>query len=167
LNKQILPSIGDWDEFNERLAEETDAGLALFAASRLDLQLRHIIADCEPQETNGSGKKLRDDFGPRIEFVHRLGFITQTDYYDLNLIRNIRNEFAHGQYSRSFDEPDILQMIQQLKVPKDVSAEDVSSPRSRFAFVVHALEFILDTIRTSAPSGRQNIRSNIPTSWVD
>jgi len=56
-------------------------------------------------------------FGPKIDLAWSLGWISDEAYHDLNVIRRIRNEFAHDTAELSFTTPPIDQMCKSLRLP--------------------------------------------------
>lgn len=57
-------------------------------------------------------------FGTRIELAYRLGIIDKIVCNDLQIIRRIRNEFAHKTHGFSFNVQKIKDLVANLKIPK-------------------------------------------------
>jgi DNA-binding MltR family transcriptional regulator len=63
----------------------------------------------------------------RIRAAYCLGLITKDQYDDLNLIRRIRNKFAHRLHDLSFKDKEILDWCNSLKMPKKTIPRDWSA----------------------------------------
>jgi DNA-binding MltR family transcriptional regulator len=65
-----------------------------------------------------------------------MGLISESMFHDLNIMRKIRNKFAHQMHGYTFDEPAIVSWCNSLKLAKMIT--DVTSmPKS------HGNHFIL------------------------
>lgn len=94
--------------FRKALTAESDRGCALFAAAYLDKSLSDLI--CVSLVEN---KKIEEDlfksqgplstFSARIKFAYYLGKISPSERRDLDVIRAIRNDFAHHAEEMTFD----------------------------------------------------------------
>lgn len=97
---QIIPPLQDVKEFRKSLDRETDRGCAVMSAAYLDVALENLLkasfvqADRVIKETfNGTGPLAT--FSSRINLSFLLGLIDEQIFRDLNIIRKIRNDFAH------------------------------------------------------------------------
>jgi len=110
-------------------------------------------------------------FAARIDAAHAFGLITDSERRDLDLIRQIRNAFAHVSLSSltdiSFNQPSVrIRCLQLAEFPPDLVREtkavgwlpdyDAASPRDRFtgACIFHwvALKIRRDRVdRATAP----------------
>ncbi len=120
--------------FRKTLIEESDRGCALMAAAFLDNRL----ADLMKQQLIDD-KKLADElldingvfgtFSSRIEVLYGMGIIPKNVRRDLNLLRKIRNDFAHDAKPISFDDEPVSSRCRELALDgKDRAA----NPRSKF-----------------------------------
>ncbi len=82
------------------------------------------------------------DFSARIGTSHAFGIIGPQTHHDLNLIRRIRNEFAHTLKSLDFASAPIASRCSELKLPDEVKGsfrpppyDQISDPRDRYLFV--------------------------------
>lgn len=121
------------------LNAESPRGAVLTAAAILDSLLEGLLrAYLAP---NPGSKKLLDGFNApfgtfssKIAAAHALGLIPSTDFHDLELIRKIRNEFAH-EIHVSFESPSVMGLCVKLQTtPKLDSAaqEELMSAHARF-----------------------------------
>ena len=98
--EETRPHLKDFVAFLEEFNKETARGASLAAASFLDdLLARTIAAFLIPNDssfalTNGFNAPL-STLAARIAACHALGLISEQEYKECELIRKIRNEFAH------------------------------------------------------------------------
>lgn len=96
--------------FRAALTAESDRGCALFAAAYLDASLSDLL-----YVSLVSSKKIEDDifkgtaplatFSSRIKMAYYLGLISPACRRDLDIIRSVRNDFAHKLEANSFEIP--------------------------------------------------------------
>lgn len=91
----------DFIKFRSTLSKETDRGCALFASSYLEKALSDLIYcalayDKDIEKDLFSGTSPLATFSSRIKIAYYLGKISKIERRDLELIRKIRNEFAHS-----------------------------------------------------------------------
>ncbi|WP_157980926.1 MltR family transcriptional regulator [Aliidiomarina shirensis] len=94
--------------FRKALTKETDRGCALFATSYLDKALSDLLYCALAHD-----KKIKNDlfegnaplasFSSRIKLAFYLGKISKIERRDLDLLRKIRNEFAHNADAIDFE----------------------------------------------------------------
>lgn len=106
--------------FRMHLDRETDRGCALMSAAFLDEKLKELLQQYMVQDTQSlkelfSGNGAISSFSSRIELSYLLGLISKNVRKDLNLIRKIRNEFAHSIEIIDFDHPKISGRILELQ----------------------------------------------------
>ena len=86
-------------------------------------------------------------FNSRILSAYCLGLIGSKEYFELNLIRKIRNKFAHDLETLSFDNQSIQSYCTNLKYPQilyNAVPEIISfAPRDLFIYSVTTLHLIL------------------------
>lgn len=100
--KEMLPEhVQKFMGFLEDFNKETERGAALSAAAYLDDLLGQILSSfCVP---NSSGKTLASSegkaplgtFSARLQACHALGLISDSEFAQCDLVRKVRNEFAH------------------------------------------------------------------------
>jgi DNA-binding MltR family transcriptional regulator len=153
-NTQTLPNLTeDVARLVDDLARETDRGCALLAAAFLDdvldVLLRAAFVDA-PEAVNkvmGTGRPL-ESFGSRTHLACCIGLLGNDIYEDLNLLREIRNDFAHRQPT-SFAAREIAAKCQRLRCVSTLMADD-GEPRDRFvaSVVLIANHLLLQAERT-------------------
>lgn len=104
----MLPE--DLEYFTRFLSEfqrETDRGAALVGAALLDQQLldllqSHLLDKRESKELLLGGTAPLGTFSSRIKAAYCLGLISELEHKELQLVRKIRNEFAHHVHGLDF-----------------------------------------------------------------
>lgn len=112
--------------FVTEFAKESDRACVILGAARLDILLKQLIGAVLLPSTSSSDELLDGDsplgtFSSRIQISYRLGLLDAEFIRALNLIRRIRNEFAHEASSVSLAHASHRDRIKQLIAPmKDV-----------------------------------------------
>lgn len=135
---QTLPHLcADAARLVSDLENETDRGVALLAVAFLDdvldLLLRaSFVNDSEAvNRLIGPGRPL-ESFGSRAHVGYCIGLLGADVYNDINLIREIRNDFAHRQPT-NFEEGDIRAKCNKLRCVAPMLQEIEScTARERF-----------------------------------
>jgi DNA-binding MltR family transcriptional regulator len=89
-----------WQEWMEEFQAESDRACAVLGAAFLDEQLRSLLESFFVDDQR-KVKELFYQSGPLASFSSRtslayvLGFLSPSEVHDLDLIRKIRNDFAH------------------------------------------------------------------------
>src|SRR5258708_6260118 len=105
--EETHPHLKDFGEFLDEFNKETERGAALAAAAFIDDLLQHILlaflVDKSSAEIllSGFGAPL-SSFSARIAAVRALGLLTEIECQECELMRKVRNEFAH-QVKMSFE----------------------------------------------------------------
>jgi DNA-binding MltR family transcriptional regulator len=107
----------DVDEFNARLREETDRACAILGAAMLDARLESLFRSRligQPDELLANGRPL-GSFSVKIRLSHSLGWISDDACKDLNIVREVRNRFAHSfDHDLTFDDQSIRDQCSNL-----------------------------------------------------
>jgi DNA-binding MltR family transcriptional regulator len=129
LTEDVARLVGDLDR-------ETDRGCALLAAAFLDdvldVMLRAAFVDVGDAVSKilGTGRPL-ESFGARTHLAYCIGLLGNDVYADINLIREIRNDFAHRQPT-SFSAKEIDAKCRQLQCVATIMPDEGISARERF-----------------------------------
>ena len=138
-DNNTLSPINDWKGFYEELENETPRAAAIIAGAFIDGWLRQLIANFMVEDsrivdellgTDENGDRPLSTFASRIKAAYCLGLITRHEYDDLNLIRKIRNRFAHGMHGLSFDDEEIVSLCNSLHMPRILFYPPSSLPKS-------------------------------------
>lgn len=106
--------------FLGELQTETDRGLPLVGAALIDARLQETLRAfmCE-HRTAG---KLLDEvnaplgaFSARAQTCYALGLIDDHEYAEIELIRKVRNEFAHAKHGTTFRSDRVQGLCSSLK----------------------------------------------------
>lgn len=140
-----IEDIKDLSKYIEELKRETDRGLPLVAMALLDEKLRDTLESfCVNKK---SAVKLLDEMNSplgtlssRLDSCFAFGLIDEFEYAEINLLRKIRNEFAHAKHGLSFDNEKIRGLCSTLKTDLP-EGEDypLNDPRFRFTNSVVSL----------------------------
>ncbi len=103
-----------------------------------------------------------------------MGIIGPTTRFDLDIIRTLRNEFAHSRASFSFETPEVRAVCDQLKIPdmpqsqipfpylnkvpesQLASASDKKHPRTRFITTCHSVAYRMQVAKDGVRPGDDN-----------
>ena len=140
-----------WEAFYEELQSESPRAAAIISGAFLDSLLRDLIAsfmienDKAVDELLGSDKNLEtplSSFGARIKTAYCLGLISKLEYHDLNLVKKVRNRFAHKLHGYTFKNEEIQGFCCKLQSPKILEGgpiKIVPSHRDRYILTVSIL----------------------------
>jgi hypothetical protein len=108
--------------FISEFSSESDRACVILGAARLDVLLKRLLHGFLRPSTSSNDELLDGDsplgtFSSRIHASHRLGLIDSELVRALNLIRRIRNEFAHEASTVSLSNPSHRDRIRQLVQP--------------------------------------------------
>lgn len=101
------------------LGRATDAATVLVAAETLSQELAGLLESKMPNLTSKSKKKLFRGYGPvatfsaRTEMAYVFGFIDKELFDDINILRGIRNDFAHATTSIHLESPEIVDQVRK------------------------------------------------------
>lgn len=129
--------------FLNNFNQESDRGAALSAAAVLEDRLEEVIKtflrDCK------SSLKLLDGFNApigtfssKILLAHALGLIQDEEFQQIELLRKIRNKFAHTWEYLNFESNTIKSLVFTLPYmgPSDIEKDCRNRPRQYFTFWV-------------------------------
>jgi len=127
----------EWEKFLGEIAYESDRACAILGAAYLDRLLGDLIANFLIDDQEAVSSLLNPErpyaplsfFSARISASYCLGLIDKIQYHDLNVLRRIRNQFAHSLHGLSFQDSNIIHEVKKLKthkmalIPKDIRVE--------------------------------------------
>jgi hypothetical protein len=117
-------------EFRETLTNESHRAAALMATAYIDEQLKALLKKLFVNDHKITDSLLKSSgalgsFSARIDMAYSLGLIPKNIRDDLELMRKIRNDFAHTAKHLSFDCEPIKSrclMLRSIVVPKVLDA---------------------------------------------
>src|SRR2546425_12197362 len=120
-SKNLLPATA-YDTVHElarQMSGESDRGAVLVAAAMLDSSLKELLVRnlVPPMEGEAKDALFRpNSFSGKIELAFRTGLISRTVYKGLNLVREMRNRFAHSHDRCAFDNPEVIAHTRKLRL---------------------------------------------------
>lgn len=151
--RKSIPSF-DLNAFSGPFRAESDRACAVLGAALLDARLESLYnrrLRCFTDELLSNNGPL-GTFSARIRVARALAWISDDVQYDLNLIRTIRNEFAHNfDHALSFADQSIADKCRALRVAQvliDANESAASRPhRNLSAEVIRAMGAIFQPPR--------------------
>lgn len=142
-------------EFRRELTNETDRGVALYAAAHLDERLAKLlraflVQDEAVAEPLFKGIGAFASFSARIDTAYLLGLVPASVRRELHLVRKIRNGFAHEAKPLRFSDDPIAARCREL-----TRASLAENPRSKFVQAAMGLAGIIDGGIRLLSEGRQ------------
>jgi len=155
------PHLTGFMEFLADFNKETERGAALAAAAMVDDQLgRTIQAFLVPNKGSeallGGFNAPLGSFASRIAAAFGLGLLSQQEHRECELIRKVRNEFAH-QIKVSFKTDKVVSLCAQLQF----SATDYGDVHvdTRGQFTTAAVALILNLTNRPHYVGQRRLRA--------
>lgn len=104
-----------------RLMKEGERGAVLLGAARLDFALERLLKGAMQPHVGGDDNLFDSDrplatFSAKIALAYRLGLIEKPVEHALQMIRKVRNEFAH-----SFEDASLKESLHQNRLSKPYS----------------------------------------------
>ena len=121
---QVLIDEQQWAAFFNELKSESDRGAAILAAVWIEELLTQKIKNLFSKGNSKARKNLIHNNGPlssfssQINAAYCLGWLEQDTYHDINLVRKIRNTFAHHLHGISLETAKIKDLINRFKTPR-------------------------------------------------
>lgn len=118
--KKANPHLNKLWPYLNLLNKESDRGKVLISTGFLEEQLKIVLLafmldTSQAKEMVEGGNAPFGTFSARITACYVLGLITENEHHDLNLVRRIRNDFAHDIHT-SFDTQSIVDRCDALKM---------------------------------------------------
>jgi DNA-binding MltR family transcriptional regulator len=122
------------DELFEALSKESDRGVVLISASFLGEALESLLRakfSLRYPKSKSSINPLFDTFGPlysfsaKVKICYAIDLIGGWMYRDLEIVRKLRNNFAHSVGIARFDLPEVVKLTEELKAA-DLAVTQIS-----------------------------------------
>jgi hypothetical protein len=131
------------EELSDYLKDESDRCAVIFAVAFFDETLAALLGDTNERS-----------FHERLKEALAWGLLSQNEHDDLQILRILRNEFAHDLRSKTLD-ANAVSLVEKLKTWQIGSSarsleRAISAPRYKLQFVVGTIAFRLQ--RRSKPS---------------
>ena len=135
----------------KQLMEESDRGAVLVGVAYLDdLLLRlfkRMLLDKTLSEELFGGSGPLSNLSGRIKVAYCLGWIGPATFRDLDLLRRIRNDFAHLHKPITFTDPSVQSRCRDLEMPKGFLSARFPRARDQFLCTVSMLILRLEQYR--------------------
>ena len=135
--------VGDWNNLVDVYYNESDRGAAVLAGSfvenALRLYLREKIRDQKIADDLFSPVGPLSSFSQCSRIAYAFGFVREEVFRDVELIRRIRNHFAHHPMDATFATPEVLQLAGQLSTANDFRPSDHPEPEGKGARIAYLL----------------------------
>ncbi|MBN1694659.1 hypothetical protein JW879_04555 [candidate division WOR-3 bacterium] len=145
-------SIMDYQRLADAFIEETDRGAAILAASYAEDYLGKYLTSFMVDDPKID--ELFESFGPyktfsqRIKAAYAFGLIDINKKNDLQIIKDIRNNFAHNFRIKTFENPKVNSLFDRLTIAKFKGMRDVDSKymklNLRGQYIMTVARFVLD-----------------------
>lgn len=129
--------IKSYSQFLKEFQDETDRGAALVGAVMIDDRLEHTLRGFMV-ESKISEELLEGAFAPlssfsaRIKMSYALGLINDYEFHNCELIRRIRNKFAHEGHGISFATQQVSAWCDSFTTDLPTVDEMTHNARSKF-----------------------------------
>lgn len=112
-----------WSGFFQELGTESDRGVTILASVWIENLLERKLRSLFKEGSSAARRKLFELNGPFSSFsskilaAYSLGWINSDTFHDINLIRKIRNQFAHDLHGLDLESAKIRKLIDEFRVP--------------------------------------------------
>jgi mannitol operon repressor len=142
--------IEELTEFLNLFGKENDRGTALLAGSILedllgDILQSFLIDDKVTVDLLNEPNSPLNTFYSKARMSFASGLIDQEEYDEINIIRNIRNEFAHQWRKLTFDDESVTKYSQNLRKRLPYVNKNQNENRMRFIYSIVLLTLELIT----------------------
>jgi hypothetical protein len=147
----------------EGIREDSPRAAAMLAGALMDELLKGAISyrlvELNKEDSDGlfTGNAPLATFSAKIRVSYALGIIGKRTRHDIELVREIRNGFAHTLRDLSFETPELTKMCSQFHCLKDLREYAEISARGLFSISVHRLALFLITKTGPFPEGRAGL----------
>ncbi|UPK45469.1 MltR family transcriptional regulator [Paenibacillus pabuli] len=145
---------------------ESDRGCALLAIAFLDnilkeLLRKFLVDDSSVFNNLFAGSGGLSSFSSRIELAYLLGLISPMQRRDLNLLRKIRNDFAHSMDIIDFENQTISNRINELY---HLYSGQESSTRTKYIRVIFSIAGLIQggILRSESRQKKENLDLKSP-----
>ncbi len=130
--------------FQDSYYDESDRAVAILASSFLECVLEEALRErlVEAKEVD----QLFDAFAPlstfsgKIKVAFAVGLLSKRIYHDVNLVRSIRNAFAHDVDKLQFSTEVISKLCDKFHISRDSMGDRwTTDHRRQFLFAVHLI----------------------------
>ena len=123
-NSRIVIKAQQWAGFFDELRSESDRGATILTAVWIEELLERKLKKFFSEGNSDTRRGLYDLNGPlssfsaKIDAAYCLGWIDSTLFHDINLVRQIRNKFAHKLHGITLESSKIRDFIDKFQTPR-------------------------------------------------
>jgi hypothetical protein len=149
------PSGDELDKVFAEMRGESSRAAVLVGTAMLEDVLRGVVAFKCMHLTETEKADLLDGMGPlsafsaKIKAAYAFGLIGAKTRDDLEVVREIRNAFAHGIRPLDFDNPSIVGLVAGMNTMRDLGSLAVT--KDEFVEVIHMLMTFLTSRMHNPP----------------
>lgn len=154
-----FPPPGDVKAILDGLDKESDRGAALVGTALLDAALEKVLIRRMKNDSKELRSQLFQNRGPLADFHSKIVIALAFDAintmmeFELQILRSIRNAFAHATTSLTFETPEVAREIKRSQIIKVMAEVDAKSeqklrqvpPKSEFILLVRLMFLFLDS----------------------
>lgn len=140
----LEPELDQLERFFEKLHPESDRGAALTAGAMLEDRLGDILGGFLIEEKEA--KQLLVGFNAplgtlsaRLLACYSLGLVEKNEFTEMEIIRKVRNQFAHNWEGVSFESQSIKDLVATLPWRGPDEYEENTTSKDRFVTAVSML----------------------------
>jgi len=125
-NKSDFESLTGNEELWAQVLKSSERSAVLVASAAFDTHLERILKGYFVQNSGVSNllvKSTLNNFAAKINICFCLGLISSDERHDLNLLREIRNAFAHNLFGCDFSNPEIISLVSNLTLARKAKAD--------------------------------------------
>jgi hypothetical protein len=181
------PQFDHLEAIERELYGASDRAAAVMLGSMVETSLRRLLTTLFRNDLNSIDQKrifefegALGSFASKIVLAYALKLIGPISRADLDLIRFLRNEFAHSRMSYKFTTPEVKAVCDHLQMPdlsgsyvpngyirripqeEQKAALDSSHPKTRFVSACHNLAYRMIVARDGPKEGDTVFRGDNP-----
>ena len=122
ISQQVLIDEQQWSSFFHELKLESDRGASILSAVWIEELLTRKFKNLFSKGNSNARKALFNgsfsSFSSKINVAYCLGWLDDDTYHDIDLVRKIRNSFAHELHGISLESPEMKDLINKFKTPR-------------------------------------------------
>ncbi|MYA60585.1 MAG: hypothetical protein F4X40_08560 [Chloroflexi bacterium] len=114
-------TLQQWSDFFRELQSESDRGVAIITGAWIESLIERKLKTMFTKGNSRSRKQLFENqafsnFHSKALAAHCLGWIDTEIFHDIDLVRKIRNKFAHEFHSINFERSEIKELVDKFKI---------------------------------------------------
>lgn len=114
-------TLQQWSDFFRELQSESDRGAAIIASAWIENLLERKLKTVFTKGNSKSRNRLFESqafsaFHSKALAAHCLGWIDTDIFHDIELVRKIRNRFAHEFHGIDLESPGIRELVEEFKI---------------------------------------------------